>query len=215
MQGFYDVKTDQLIGVFRDKSDRIIQNLDRESIDVFNFLKTEFGKGDVSKNHLFQFIFRSFYRLDNAGLTSEFKSRFFELMEENRNNKSIEIEYLLLDLEKYPRIKEIKKEQDKGSFQFSFVTKLINTIDPEFPIYDSKVSKAIIGTAYNPSGNFDQKLNIYQARHEVIRNTYSYILESKSFSDLFSHFDNSFPSNGLSDLKKLDFIFWSYGKLLG
>ena len=195
--------------------DQLIQNLDRESIDVFNFLKTEFRKGDVRKNHLFQFVFRSFYRLDNAGLTPEFKSRFFELMEENRNNKSIEIKDLLRELEKYPRIKEIKKEEDKGSFQFSFVTKLINTINPEFPIYDSKVSKAIIGTAFNPSGNFDQKLKVYQARHETIKNTYFYILESKSFTDLFIDFDNSFPNNGLPDLKKLDFIFWSYGKLLG
>lgn len=214
MKKFNQEEADLLIKSVHEISDQVIQNLDRESIDVYNFLKTEFGKGDVSKNYFFQFVFRSYYRLDNAGLTPEFKSRFFELMEENRNNKSVEIEDLLLELEKYPRIKEIKKEEDKGSFQFSFATKLINTIDPTYPIYDSKVSKAIIGTVYNPSGDFPKKLKAYQARHEVIRNTYSYILESKSFSDLFSSFDNSFPNNGLSDLKKLDFIFWSYGKLV-
>lgn len=215
MKGFKKEEIDKLINRVRKVPDEILNKFDRESIDVYNFLISEFQKSDVTKNYFFQFVFRSYYRLDNAGLTTEFKSRFFELMEENRNNKSVEIEDLLRELEKYPRIKEIKKEEDKGSFQFSFATKLINTIDPTYPIYDSKVSKAIIGTVYNPSGNFARKLEVYRARHEVIRNTYSYILESKSFSDLFSSFDNSFPDNGLSDLKKLDFIFWSYGKLLG
>jgi hypothetical protein len=33
---------------------------------------------------VFQFTFRSFYRLDNAGLTPEFKSKYFALLEESR-----------------------------------------------------------------------------------------------------------------------------------
>ena len=48
----------------------IIENIDQESVDVFNFLKTEYSKSDVTKNHLFQFVYRSFFRLDNAGLTT-------------------------------------------------------------------------------------------------------------------------------------------------
>lgn len=214
MKKFDELEVEKLIARVRKKLAEILNNLDRESIDVYNFLNSEFKKGDVSKNHLFQFVFRSFYRLENAGLSPDFKSRFFDLMEVNRDNKSIEIEGLLRELEKYPRLKENKTEEKKGSFQFSFVTKLINTIDPEFPIYDSKVSKAIIGSSYSPTGEFKDKLKVYSARHDVIRKTYLYILENESFKFIFSKFDNSFPDNKLTELKKLDFIFWSYGKLL-
>lgn len=214
MKEFDEVEADRLITRVKEKTVEIINNLDRESVDVYNFITSEFKKGDVSRNYLFQFVFRSYYRLDNAGLTSEFKSRYFELMEENRENKPVEIEVLLRELEKFPRIKENKTEKKKGSFQFSFVSKLINTLDSDIPIYDSKVSKAIIGSSYSPIGEFDDKLTVYSARHELIRKTYAYIIESKSFASIFSDFDKSFPDNRLSDLKKLDFIFWSYGKIV-
>lgn len=216
MKEFTEAEAHQIFKKVHKRLDEILENLDRESIDVYNFLNAEFKKGDVTRNYLFQFVFRSFYRLDNAGLTPEFKSRYFELMEGNRGNKSMEIniEELLKELEKIPRIKENKTEEKKGSFQFTFATKLKNTLDENYPIYDFKVSKAIIGSSYSPAGKFEKKLKSYLSRLEVIRKTYSYIIENESFASIFSDFDKSFPDNGLSDLKKLDFIFWSYGKLL-
>ena len=45
----------------------------RESVDVYLFLCDEFARGPVTQNYLFQFVYCSFYRLDNAGLTPEFK----------------------------------------------------------------------------------------------------------------------------------------------
>jgi len=106
-----------------------LANLNQGSIDVLKFLQSEFYKGDVSRNQLFQFVFRSFYRLDNAGLTPEFKKKYFELMESSRGKQLFDIKIILCELEKFPRTKEKKKGEEKGSLQFSFATKLMNTID--------------------------------------------------------------------------------------
>ncbi len=54
-------------------SDAIISNLHQESIDVYNFIQSEYKKGSISKNYIFQFAFRSFYKLDSAGLTPKFR----------------------------------------------------------------------------------------------------------------------------------------------
>ncbi|SFU19039.1 hypothetical protein SAMN04489724_0083 [Algoriphagus locisalis] len=129
-------------------------------------------------------------------------------MQQNRFLKSIDPVSILKALS------EILTLKKKNSFQFSFTTKMINLIDPSYPIYDSKVSKAIIGSSNSPSGDFEKKLKVYSARHEVIRETYAYIIDSKSFGSIFSDFDKSFLGNELSELKKLDFIFWCYGKLV-
>ena len=59
-------------------STEIIENIDQESVDVYNFLKTEFRKSNINENYLFQFVFRSFYRIDNAGLTPEFKKELYQ-----------------------------------------------------------------------------------------------------------------------------------------
>lgn len=190
------------------RSNEIFGNLNRESIDVYNFLMDEFHKGDARKNHLFQFVFRSFYRMDNAGLSPEFKTRFFELMEENRKCDSIDLRAILSQLY------EIRTRRDIQSFQFSFTTKLINTIDPTQPIYDSKVSKAIFGSDYVINGDFDKKFQGYTKRYNLIKETYLYCLSNNSFTSIFESFDKAFPSNRLTNIKKLDFLFWSYGKLL-
>jgi len=73
---------------------QIVENIALESIDVYLFLSEEFQKGDVCKNYLFQFVFRSFYRIDNAGLTYEFKERYFELIEEARASGKLDFRYL-------------------------------------------------------------------------------------------------------------------------
>jgi len=127
-------KADKLIERVLRAQREILANLNQESIDVYKFLQAEFSKGDVTKNHLFQFVYRSFYRLDNAGLTPEFKMRYFELMESSRGKQPFDIEIILCELEKFPRIKEKKKGEEKGSFQFSFATKLIKPKSRRLPI---------------------------------------------------------------------------------
>jgi hypothetical protein len=54
---------------------RILDGLGPEPFAVYSFLSSECARGGVDKNPLFQFVYRSYYRLDNAGLTSDFKSR--------------------------------------------------------------------------------------------------------------------------------------------
>ncbi|TXD78875.1 hypothetical protein [Algoriphagus ratkowskyi] len=208
MKEFKKEEADKLITRVQEKSVEILNNLDRESIDVCNFLTSEFNRGDVTKNYFFQFVFRSFYRLDNAGLSAEFKVKYFELMQQNRSLESIDPVPIL------EALNEILTLKKKNSFQFSFTTKMINLIDPSYPIYDSKVSKAIIGSATSAIGDFDDKLKDYSTRHEVISKTYAYVIERDFFASIFAEFDKSFPGNRLTEFKKLDFIFWSYGKLL-
>jgi hypothetical protein len=57
------------------------------------------------------FVFRSFYRLDNAGLTQEFKTRYFQLLQEYRN-KPIDLKEICLDLSNYKTRKNLDSIQD-------------------------------------------------------------------------------------------------------
>ncbi len=53
-----------------------INKLSIESFDVYRFLNKEFKNTEgITKNNLFQFVFRSLHILDNAVLTPEFKTR--------------------------------------------------------------------------------------------------------------------------------------------
>ena len=115
-------------------SSEIVANIQEESLATYCFIHEQWNSSSAVENKLFQFVFRSFYRLDNAGLTDEFKKKYFELLENSRGN---EPNITTICEELYC----IKNRKGLNSLQFSFATKLANTVNPKLPIYDSEVAK--------------------------------------------------------------------------
>lgn len=187
-------------------STEIIENIDQESVDVYNFLKTEFRKSNINKNYLFQFVFRSFYRIDNAGLTPEFKKEYFRILEQNRNEKQFDFEKVLRRLYSFPNRK------GQNTLQFSFATKMFNTIDDIMPIYDSEVAK-MFSMSRPYQSEFEIKLDKYLDQLDKIQNGYEQIINQNLLPETIGLFDQVFKDNKLSEMKKLDFIFWSAGKI--
>lgn len=198
---------DEIVYYIKENEKKIVDYIDYESIDVYKFLQQEFNKGDITSNFLFQFLYRSFYRLDNAGLTDEFKKEYFRIMEENRNIKNINISDIVM------RLYYFKRRKGDYSIQFSFTTKLINTINVFYPIYDSEVARVFNFSTYNIK-DVDKKLKRYLKYHSIITSTYDDIIDNNLLKDTLNLFDRKFINNGLSQVKKLDFLVWSAGKLL-
>ena len=187
----------------------IVENIAQESIDVYLFLSEQFKHGDVCENYLFQFVYRSFYRIDNAGLTPEFKDRYFELMEEARNSGNLDFSYLAKELFKYPNRK------GNNSLQFSFISKLANTVDASYPIFDSEIG-GLYGfrTPYNYK-EFEVRLSEYLTFYAKLKSDYNNVLKENVLKPAFEKFESTFsPKNKpIPDIKKLDFLLWSAGKL--
>ena len=93
--------TEYIVKEITENLDKIFANVDRESIEVYRFLKSEYEKGNILDNYLFQFVYRSFYRLDSAGLSEKIKTRYFELLSEKQND----LEIILSELYDYPHPK--------------------------------------------------------------------------------------------------------------
>jgi hypothetical protein len=184
----------------------IVKNIDFESVDVFNFLKEHFQKSDITHNYIFQFVYRSFYRLDNAGLTPEFKTEYFNILEQNRNLAEFDFEWILNRLYKIPNWK------GQRTFQFSFVTKMYNTINNRMPIYDSEVIK-MFSLKRPEVSDFDKKLKLYLTQFHLVQETYEIILDQNLLPIASVLFDQKFSDHNLDKMKKLDFIFWSAGKI--
>ncbi len=187
-------------------STEIITNIEQESIDVYVFLQNEFSNSNINKNHLFQFVYRSFYRLDNAGLTTEFKKEYFQILENNRDKTIFDFKSVLQSLSKFPNRK------GQNTFQFSFTTKMANTIDNSMPIYDSEVARMFSLTRPYQT-DFETKILKSLEQFEQIKKGYESILEQNLLPKTIELFDQTFKNNQLSEMKKMDFIFWSAGKI--
>lgn len=188
----------------------IVEAVGQESVYVYLFLCEEFVKGPVTHNHVFQFVYRSFYRLDNAGLTPEFKSAYFDLLERSRCSPEVDLESLSR------KLYDIPNRKGQQSLQFSFVTKLANTISPHYPIYDSEVAKVLgFRAPYNYKA-FETRLAEYLTFYESLRELYKRIITDGILREPVRLFNEKYApvSSRVPEVKVLDFIFWSAGKLL-
>ncbi len=187
----------------------IVKNIAPESVDVYLFISEQFPKEDVCKNYLFQFVFRSFYRIDNAGLTPEFKDRYFELMEQAKKTGNIDFSYLSKELFKFPNRK------GNNALQFSFISKLANTVDASYPIFDSEIG-GLYGfkRPYNYK-EFEVRLNEYLTFYSKLKSDYHNVLEKNILGGAIKKFEAAFSQKikQIPDIKKIDFLLWSAGKL--
>ncbi len=199
---------DEVINLIDKNTFTIIENISRESIDVYNFLNDQFANTKITENYLFQFVYRSFYRIDNAGLTSNFKSEYFKLLEEYRNKNNFEFSTILNHLYL------ITNHQGQNTFQFSFVSKMQSTLNNNKPIYDSEVARVFSFSRPKYNLSFEDKLRSYSEQLTLIEQTYKSFIENQSLTTIINLFDDKFPDHGLNEIKKLDFIFWSTGKVI-
>jgi hypothetical protein len=187
----------------------VVRAIGREAVDVYGFLSDQFALGTVVGNCVFQFVYRSFYRLDSAGLTPEFKSKYFVMLEESRNLPQVDLRSLVKELYAIPNLK------GQQSLQFSFATKLVNTVNRQYPIYDREVGKVFGFRAPNNYKAFEVRLEEYMTFYAKLRGIYAEILTKNLLEAprrLFRQIYTA-PPERIPEIKVLDFIFWSAGKL--
>lgn len=167
-------------------------------------------KSSAVENKLFQFVFRSFYRIDNAGLTDEFKQKYFKLLEDTRD-----CEPDIKDL--CAQLYDIENRKGSKSLQYSFITKLANTVNPELPLYDKEVAKMYGYRSPISHKPLDQRIENLLSFYNHLTKDYTEILNNCLLETTLNAFDQKFPSyqSMLINNKKLDFVIWSAGKLSG
>lgn len=193
---------DTIINEIISKEHKILNEIQQESIDVYIFILEQYKRGDILKNCVFQFIFRSYYRLDNAGLSSGQKARFFKML-------SLKQRSLSKILEELYKIQTLKY---KNTIQFSFATKLLNMLDANSPIFDSQVAN-VIGQRVTGKTK-EEKIKSCEKIFEYLTILYKDLLSDKRIKLIIRKCKNKYDKkNKCSDVKILDFILWSLGKI--
>lgn len=186
----------------------VVGRIENESVEVYVFLKSQYNTTDVATNYVFQFLFRSFFRLDNAGLSLELKSEFFKLFARFQTNGGFDLTEAVLHLYDFPT------RQYGNTVQFSFCTKMAHIIDATYPIYDNEVVSVFgLRQPYDGKHKMQDKLDIYLKQLAHIRNSYDEIISEGLLDKTIGAFENRFSSYKIDGYKRLDYLFWSAGKM--
>lgn len=198
-----------IVGLINTNLADILDYIDKESIVVYDFLRSRYKqiseepKKNTANDYLFKFVYRTYYRLDNAGLTDDLKNKYFELLD----SKTIDLEILL------NKLYDIKSLRGYNTVQFSFATKLLHTINNDLPVYDSYVAHII---DIKPSGTGKvQKISSCLKCYADLKDLYANLRVNDEMKALISKFKETFPEIAdISDVKCIDFMLWAYGKLI-
>lgn len=94
--------------------------------------------------------------------------------------------------------------EETSKNQYSFISILIHTIDPRFPIYDQYVRKAL--EINEPEPQEVRRNAFWQETYVKIFESYQMILKNGLLDDIIEDFSKKRDIDGLYEIKKLDFI---------
>jgi hypothetical protein len=154
----------------------------------------------------FRRTFESYYVMGAAGLTEDFKNRFFELLFALAIRDDDPYTSLLKDLYEYPR-----RQGDK-SLQCSFVSKLVAVHDESRPILDKHVSN-FFGIKIPSTGGVDFKISVFVACIGLLRKIYQGWAEDSQFNEILSRLKLRHPRLVNCDTCRVaDLLVWTVGR---
>lgn len=149
-------------------------------------------KVDVSQNKEFQKAFNGFYRVRQR--QKIFYETYYSFMEKNKEtDPSFEktLRYLY---------------EKSGRMEPSFSSKLVATLNPKLPIWDSVVLSnfSLKAPAYNRKNRLEELIVLY----DLIIEKYNKLLDDEAGKIITELFERQYPKTGITDIKKVDFVLW-------
>ncbi len=194
-----------MYNIINQNIDRILGSVD-EGLDIRTYLTLmgRFRNVNVVENTEFQAKYCKYWRLYGAGLSQSFRASYFELMEGIRGRPIPNIGEVTSILYEVPSNKNGRK-----TIQFSFASKLLHTLDPHQPIYDSMVATFYRFSVPAPTKSFEARLRSFLSFYDFLCTEYKNVLGNELLQQSITRFRHQFslPSE-YTDEKIIDTLVW-------
>lgn len=147
------------------------------------------NKTNVKNDMEFQKKFNGFYRMRQR--SKEFYECYYDFLENNKNNKNLTFEEVLQNF-----------NNKLGRVEASFSSKLLATVNPMMPIWDTFVIK-----------NLNLKIPYFSDKNRIIKviSIYNEICDwyhTEEAQRKLELFNQHFQNVNISNTKKIDFVLW-------
>lgn len=151
-----------------------------------------FNRVDVSRDEHFQKLYNGFYRVRQR--KEDFYKKYFSFMEiGKKDNPSFEqtLRYF---------------HEELGRVEASFSSKLVATINPMMPVWDSIVLQNLkLKKPHTYSGNrIAETVDLYNE----IAMWYKEFTNSEEGKQILNLFNNKYPRINITNVKKIDLVLW-------
>jgi hypothetical protein len=166
----------------------------KEGVRKYTWIMDNLHKTDVSKDREFQKAFNHFYRIRQK--KQVFYDSLYDYLEKNKNNPVTFKQTLTYFFDKL------------GSLEASFSSKVVATINPNMPVWDSVVLKNI-GLKPPPYyKSYPERIQMAIDTYNKIINWYDDHLTKQDTLSKIQLFDREIGKTNLTPIKKADLILW-------
>lgn len=162
-----------------------------KGLNQYCWLQSNYNLQNISTNHIFQTKFNAFYRVRRNEL---WRNEYYSLFEKSK--------YLPISFESI-----LQNIYDFSSrIEASFASKLLATIQPDFPILDKFVlenTNLALPKTYEKN-RFEKTILVYNA----LLKQFNDFSQSDDAKYLFTAFYTYYPNIKISQTKMIDFILW-------
>lgn len=185
--------------------DRILDNVDEDlDIRIYLTLLNRFRNVDVTRDTEFQNKYCRYWSLFGAGLSQNFRAEYFKLMERLKRRPLPSIGEVTRILYEVP-----SNSSGRKALQFSFASKLLHTLDPHRPIYDSHVATFYRFSVPNPTKSFEDRLQGFLGFYDFLMVEYKKVLTTQVLMQPIARFRHQFSvSDEYTDEKIVDTLIW-------
>lgn len=163
-------------------------------LDDYAQIQRRVRETDVSTDAGFQRLHNRFYRVRR---NSEWQGHYYAIMEREKASQAPSFPDLLREM-----------HERTGNVEASFTSKLVATLDPHMPIWDSLVLErlGLKLKGVKPETRLANAVDVY----EQIVNWYEGYIVTDDAEKNLRLFDELLPNYiWLTDVKKIDFLLWS------
>jgi len=166
----------------------------REGVIKYTHIMNRLHQTDVSADREFQKTFNHFYRIRQK--KQAFYKALYDYLEKNKN-KSVTFEQTLNYF--YDQV---------GSLEASFSSKVVATINPDMPVWDSVVLKNI-GLRPPPYyKSYPERIKMATDIYNKIITWYTDFLTTEEAKRMKRIFEEKMGHTTLTPLKKIDLVLW-------
>lgn len=197
------------MGNYIEKGIKSFEKFDVNSLNAADIVELEYTA--MVYNYLKKVFRRA---LDNKDYQEVFRKYFFDFYRVPRVKKDDYYEKLFSEDYSTYNLDNLEEKVIKlfwgNSVQFSFVTKMMNMHNEDYPIYDSFVAKAFGFKADNLPANAKEKIGVLCGFYRVMEETYHELENHSKIGDFMAKIGDKYGK--ISRKRALDLIFWQLGK---
>lgn len=172
------------------------------SLNRYNTIMERFCTTDITTDEEFHKNFIYFYRVRRS---KEWCDEFFKIMQELRHSNDLSISDVL------KRVCCI----EGGGIELSFSSKLLHTINPDMPIWDSVVCTRLNLPKVPLRGSCESRISAAVECYQELLQTFEKLKAEKNTKQQIALFDKALPMySQFSTTKKIDFFLWQSKVLL-